>query len=46
MGITDALKHDTIETLQNGPAVGFRSIRADDKDWSLEAFRNLESESI
>jgi hypothetical protein len=46
MGMIDASKHDSIEPLQNGTAVMFRTIRADNRERSSEAFQNLESESI
>ena len=42
----DAANYAAVETLKNGTVARFRSIRADDKGRLLEAFRNLESESI
>ncbi|CAB5132395.1 4-hydroxybutyrate CoA-transferase [Olavius algarvensis associated proteobacterium Delta 3] len=42
----DAAAYDAIETLKNGIDVRIRSIRADDRERIIEAFRNLEPESI
>ena len=42
----DAANYDQVETLKNGTKVRIRSIRADDKDRTLEVFRKLKTESI
>ena len=42
----DAANYDQVETLKNGTKVRIRSIRADDKDRTLEGFRKLKTESI
>lgn len=42
----DAARYDTVETLKNGTAVRIRAIAADDKDRLLQAFHNLEAESV
>ena len=42
----DAAKYDKVETLKNGVAVRIRAITPDDKDRLLQAFHNLEAESV
>jgi GNAT superfamily N-acetyltransferase len=42
----DAANYDEIETLKNGMRVRIRSIRPDDKNRLVEAFKNLDLESI
>ena len=42
----DAAKYDTTATLRSGMAVRVRSIRPDDKKRLVEAFKNLDPESI
>ena len=42
----DAAKYDTTATLRSGVAVRVRSIRPDDKKRLVEAFKNLDPESI
>ncbi len=42
----DAARIEKAETLKNGMTVKVRSIRTDDKKRVVEAFQNLEAESI
>jgi RimJ/RimL family protein N-acetyltransferase len=42
----DLKNYHAVEQLKNGMAVTVRAIRTDDKDRIIEAFRNLERESI
>jgi len=42
----DAAKYDQIATLRNGMKVRVRSIRPDDKDKLVKAFKNLDPESV
>ena len=42
----DAKNFQTSETLKNGTAVAIRAVRPDDRELLVEAFRNLESETI
>jgi RimJ/RimL family protein N-acetyltransferase len=42
----DAATYDEKETLKNGAEVHVRAVRADDKHRIVEAFRNLEAESV
>ncbi len=42
----DAANYDHVETLKSGTKVRIRSIRPDDKKRLVEAFKNLDSESI
>lgn len=42
----DAARYDTTATLRSGMMVGVRSIRPDDKNRLLEAFKKLDPESI
>jgi RimJ/RimL family protein N-acetyltransferase len=42
----DAANYDQVATLKNGIKVRIRSIRPDDKKRLVEAFKNLDSESI
>jgi RimJ/RimL family protein N-acetyltransferase len=42
----DARNYSMAEKLKNGTAVTVRAIRPDDRDRVVEAFRNLESESV
>lgn len=44
--MVDASTYEHFETLKNGDAVRVRAVRRDDKDRFVEAFRNLEAESI
>ncbi|RPJ08163.1 MAG: N-acetyltransferase [Deltaproteobacteria bacterium] len=44
--MVDAANYNQVETLKNGIEVRIRSIRPDDKERLVEAFKNLDPESI